>query len=94
MPDAAQFTLALFDSTGLGTSVQAPARVHAADAADLHEAAAEPSPREPGPTTNGSNYVLGGDRALARGWVARARDNIAAIRLSKEIEAARPRAVA
>ena len=87
MPDAAQFTLALFDSTGLGTSVQAPARVHAADAADLHEADAEPSPREPGPTTNGSNYVLGGDRALARGWVARARDNLAAIRLSKEIEA-------
>ena len=88
MPDAAQFTLALFDSTGLGTSVQAPARVHAADAADLHEADAEPPPREPGPTANGSNYVLDGDRALARGWVARARDNIAAIRLSKEIEAA------
>ena len=92
MPDAAQFTLALFDSTGLGTSVQAPARVHAADAADLHEADAEPPPREPGPTANGSNYVLDGDRALARGWVARARDNIAAIRLSKEIEAVGPRA--
>ena len=87
MPDAAQFTLALFDSTGLGTSVQAPARVPAADAADLHEADAEPSLREPGPAANGSNYVLDGDRALARGWVARARDNFAAIRLSKEIEA-------
>ena len=37
---------------------------------------------------NGSNYILDGDRALARGWAARARDNIAAIRLSKEIEAA------
>ena len=45
MPDAAQFTLALFDSTGLGTSVQAPARVHAADAADLHEADAELPPQ-------------------------------------------------
>ena len=45
MPDAAQFTLALFDSTGLGTSVQAPARVHAADAADLHEADAESPPQ-------------------------------------------------
>ena len=88
MPDAAQFTLALFDSTGLGTSVQAPARVPAADAADLQEADAEPSSREPGPIANGRNYVLDGDRALARGWVARARDNIAAIRLSKEIEAA------
>lgn len=88
MPDAAQFTLALFDSTSLGTSVQAPARVPAADTADLHDANAEPSPREPGPVTNGSNYVLASDRALARGWVARARDNIAAIRLSKKIEAA------
>ena len=87
MPDAAQFTLALFDSTGLGTSVQAPARVHATDAADLHEADAELLPREPGAAADGSNYVLGGDRALARGWVARARDNLAAIRLSKEIEA-------
>jgi len=88
MPDAAQFTLALFDSTGLGTSVQAPATVPAADAADFHEADAESPPRDSGPVTNGSNYVLDGDRALARGWVARARDNIAAIRLSKEIEAA------
>ncbi|HXQ21254.1 MAG TPA: hypothetical protein VN812_06230, partial [Candidatus Acidoferrales bacterium] len=88
MPDAAQFTLALFDSTGLGTSVQAPARVPAADAADLHKADAESPPRESGPAANGSNYVLDGDRALARGWVARARDNIVAIRLSKEIEAA------
>ena len=88
MPDAAQFTLALFDSTGLGTSVQAPARAPAADVADLHEADAEPSLPEPGPAANGSNYVLAGDRALTRGWIARARDNIAAIRLSKEIEAA------
>jgi adenine-specific DNA methylase len=88
MPDAAQFTLALFDSTGLGTSVQAPARVPAADAADSHEANADSLPREPGPAANGCNYVLDGDRALARGWVARARDNIVAIRLSKEIEAA------
>ena len=47
-------------------------------------------PREPGPVANGSNYVLDGDRALARGWVARARDNIAAIRLSKEIESCGP----
>ena len=88
MPDAAQFTLALFDSTGLGTSVQVPARVPVGDAADLHDADAAAPPREPGPIANGSNYVLDADRALARGWVARARDNIAAIRLSKEIEAA------
>ncbi len=88
MPDAAQFTLALFDSTGLATSVQAPARVPAADAGDSHEVNANSPPREPGSAAKCSNYVLDGDRALARGWVARARDNIVAIRLSKEIEAA------
>jgi adenine-specific DNA methylase len=89
MPDAAQFTLALFDSTDLGTSVQAPARVRACDEPDLNAAAVELPPHEPGAAANGSNYILDGDRALARGWIARARDNIAAIRLSKEIEAAR-----
>jgi N12 class adenine-specific DNA methylase/adenine-specific DNA methylase len=88
MPDAAQFTLALFDSTGLRTSVPAHTRVTARDTADLHEADAESAPCEPALAANGSNYVLDGDRALARGWLARARDNIAAIRLSKEIEAA------
>ena len=77
MPDAAQFTLALFDSTGLGTSVQVPARVPAGDAADLRDADAESPPREPAPVANGSNYVLDGDRSLARGWAARARDNVA-----------------
>ena len=68
--------------------MQVPARVPAGDAADLHDADAAAPAREPGPIANGSNYVLDADRALARGWVARARDNIAAIRLSKEIEAA------
>ena len=34
----------------------------------------------------GANFHLHSDRALARGWPARARDNIAAIRLSKELE--------
>jgi len=32
------------------------------------------------------NFVLHGDRQLARGWPARARDNIAAITLSKALE--------
>ena len=34
----------------------------------------------------GSNFHLDADRNLARGWPARARDNIAAITLSKELE--------
>ena len=55
MPDAAQFTLALFDSTGLGTSVQVPARVPAGDAADLHDAGVESPPCEHEPAANGSN---------------------------------------
>jgi adenine-specific DNA methylase len=88
MPDAAQFTLALFDSTGRGTSVLPPADVPARDAPDRQDADAESPSFETGPVANGSNYVLDGDRALARGWAARARDNIAAIRLSKELEAA------
>jgi N12 class adenine-specific DNA methylase/adenine-specific DNA methylase len=35
----------------------------------------------------GANFYLAGDRALAKGWKARARDNIAAIRLAAEIAA-------
>ena len=38
------------------------------------------------PVARGSNFHLTGDRALARGWPARARDNIAAITLSKALE--------
>lgn len=34
-----------------------------------------------------ANFILEGDRGLARGWKDRARDNIAAIRLASEIEA-------
>ena len=38
------------------------------------------------PVARGSNFHLEGERDLARGWAARARDNIAAIRLSKALE--------
>lgn len=86
MPDATQFTLALFDSTGLGTSVQTPAADPARDSPHFRDADVDSPSGEVGPATKGSNYVLDGDRALARGWAARARDNIAAIRLSKEID--------
>jgi hypothetical protein len=38
------------------------------------------------PVARGSNFHLVADRALPRGWPARARDNIAAINLSKVLE--------
>jgi adenine-specific DNA methylase len=86
MPDAAHDTLDLFDNTTLGWTVETPR--------------AEPQPATPastGPDTEstgdgaalpvrGKNFYLEGDRSLARGWTVRARDNIAAIRLSKELE--------
>ncbi|MDQ2764377.1 MAG: hypothetical protein M3Y22_13135, partial [Pseudomonadota bacterium] len=88
-PDAAQFTLGLFDSTALGWTIQIPRT--------------EPEPIAPASVTNdedtdrpdaertkigtGTNFYVDDDRGLARGWPSRARDNIAAIRLSKELEA-------
>ena len=41
-----------------------------------------PTPRE-----RGANFHLANDRALAKGWKDRARDNIAAIRLAAAMEA-------
>ena len=83
MPDAAQYTLALFDSTALGGSVVPP----------ITDQEPDPGPDdEPGsitpnaPAKRGTNFMLDGDRPLARGWPARARDNIAAITLSKNLE--------
>ena len=38
------------------------------------------------PAESGANFCLDADRELAHGWPARAHDNIAAIRLSKELE--------
>ena len=87
MPDAAQYTLGLFDTSALGWTVDIPR-------------ATAPSPEPILPVHDsiddtrvgiarplrGTNYALGGDRPLARGWPARARDNIRAITLSKEIE--------
>src|SRR5271166_5683211 len=84
MPDAAQYTLALFDSSALGWSVPTPV----ADAA-VADTASDPEPDDLAvlpPPERGANFVLHGDRQLARGWPARARDNIAAITLSKALE--------
>lgn len=85
MPDAAQYTLALFDTTALGWTVDLP---------PSPSPSADPIPdrNDDDSTTpavrpiRGTNYVLAGDRPLARGWAARARDNIRAITLSKQVE--------
>jgi hypothetical protein len=85
MPDAAQYTFGLFDSSALGWTVPTPI----AAPVPSPEAEAEDEPHAPAvlaPQEKGLNFVLSGDRQLARGWPARARDNIAAIRLSKELE--------
>ena len=87
MPDAAQYTLGLFDSTAIGWTVEIPQSSNpsptpASPADAVSEDRAAPVNRP----IRGTNYVLAGDRPLARGWAARARDNIAAIALSKEIE--------
>ena len=85
MPDAAQFTLGLFDSTALGWTMPAPSPDPAPADGDVPTQADDPSALLPA-AGGSSNYVLSGDRNLARGWPARARDNIAAIQLSKALE--------
>jgi len=85
MPDSAPSTLGLFDSIPFDWTIE-PAK--------SEQPAFEPSPPElddtapdpPPAPTGGKNFHLDADRGLARGWPARARDNIAATRLSKEIE--------
>jgi adenine-specific DNA methylase len=54
-------------------------------AADSDASGEQPVP-EPIGEPRATNFHLDTDRALARGWPARARDNIAAIRLSKQLE--------
>ena len=92
MPDAAQFTLNLFDSTALGWTVPIPTN---SEPDDFCETGADdritaPVCKPVSATKTGrvvaANYRLDGNRALARGWLSRARDNIEAIRLSKQIE--------
>ncbi|CAA0129146.1 Uncharacterised protein [Starkeya nomas] len=94
------FTLDLFGNTalssGLGLGVTAFGGAFANDDDD------EPDPSTPAPAlpvaatarppapvrpARGSNFLLVGDRLLARTWKDRGRDNIAAIRLAAEIEA-------
>lgn len=95
------FTIDLFGNTssGLGLGVTAfSAGVDADPGRDDDRpptalAPALPVATVPRPTARdrrdaGANFHLIGERGLARGWKERARDNIAAIRLAAEIEAA------
>ena len=84
------FTLGLFDNTALsGWSHHAPSSVSDAYDADTEADDDTPPPvsaSASGACLRGSNFHLAGDRGLVQGWPARARDNIAAIILSKTLE--------
>ncbi len=88
MPNPAQFTLNLFGSTALDWTLDAPTGGAAQPAiTDDPEPTSRPEPPAIRPSHNGParNYQLEGDRKLARGWPARARDNIEAIRLAASL---------
>jgi hypothetical protein len=92
MPTDTGFTHSLFDNTALSGwnshALQAAAEPDETDPVDADDADRDggtlPPPADP--AARGRNFRLKGDRNLARGWPARARDNIAAIILSKDIE--------
>ncbi len=86
MSDASQFTLGLFDTTALGWTIHSPKAEPQPHVLDEDEIKQLQAPAADTRSTR-PNYYLDSDRSLARGWMARARDNIEAIRLSKELEA-------
>ena len=88
MPDTAPFTMTLFDATALTSTLYTPAAkpVTISPACDQDDDDDPRAPTAP-PAVHSTNYYLTTDRSLARGWKARACDNLAAIRLSKELEA-------
>ncbi|RTM09681.1 MAG: lactate dehydrogenase [Hyphomicrobiales bacterium] len=92
------FTIDLFGNTALSSGLGLGVTAFAGDFDPDDPDPTTPAPVMPIPTAakpspavslpRGSNFFLAGNRGLARGWKARARDNIAAIRLAIEIEAA------
>ena len=92
--DTDAFTLSLFDNAAAPDwnhhTSPTSSDVHDADdgdeADDDTEESGDVSALAVTPVARGSNFHLEGERDLARGWAARARDNIAAIRLSKALE--------
>ena len=85
MPDASQFTLGLFDNTALGWTVATP-KAEPQNFDDIEDGRDEPVAPAKLDQRTAPNLYLDVDRTLARGWPARARDNLHAIRLSKELE--------
>lgn len=93
------FTLDLFGNTALSSGLGLGVTAFAGDG----EPDDDPDPASPAPAmpvaatvkpptetccARGANFHLADSRGLARGWKQRARDNIAAIQLAAEIEAA------
>ena len=92
MPTDTEFTLSLFDNPALSSwtdqttqAARTPSEIDQSDVDDAEEDNKMPQPAAD-LASRGSNFHLSGDRELARGWPARARDNIAAIRLSKALD--------
>jgi len=95
-------TLDLFGNTALSSGLGLGVTVFGGDATFDPDDDNDPDPSTPAPALpvaavarsasslqreRGANFRLAGDRALAKGWKRRARDNIAAIRLAAAIEA-------
>ncbi|MEO8714804.1 MAG: helicase-related protein [Acetobacteraceae bacterium] len=91
MPDASQSTLGLFgkhslcDDTALGWTIDTPKPPPVIEVADDEDEDPELAQPTASPAA-APNFYLDATRGLARGWPARARDNIAAIKLSKDLE--------
>jgi len=97
------FTIDLFGNTALSSGLGLGVTAFAGDFTPEPDDDDDPDPSTPAPAiagvkasravspgsrTRGENFHIVGDRVLAKGWKARARDNIAAIRPAAEIEAA------
>ena len=89
--DTDSFTLSLFDNTAAPAwnHHTPPTSSNTREADEAEDDSAEDADAPAlviDPVARGGNFHLDGDRNLARGWAARARDNIAAINLPKVLD--------